>query len=149
MVVLKKRVRGLSEQSLNRFLFRARRAAGVSGLVNVLVTSNRDLLALNSRFRGKERPTDVLSFPASGGTVSTFAGDIAISSEIAAENAKALGHSVAEEIKILALHGILHLRGYNHERDHGQMARREQKLRRQLRLPMGLIERTVGSKRRG
>jgi len=72
-----------------------------------------------------------------------YAGDIAISAEIAAHNARSLGHTAAEEIKILILHGILHLRGYDHERDRGKMARREAKLRRDLRLPIGLIERTA------
>jgi probable rRNA maturation factor len=74
-----------------------------------------------------------------------YAGDIAISAEIAANNARSLGHTAAEEIKILVLHGILHLRGYDHERDDGRMARREEKLRRELRLPIGLIERASGA----
>lgn len=148
MVVLQKRVRGLTEQALTRFLLRARRAAGLRGAINVLVTSNRELQALNRRFRGKDQPTDVLSFPVPAGSNGHFAGDIAISAEIAAANARTLGHSMAEEIKILALHGILHLRGYDHETDRGQMARREQKLRQALRLPAGLIERTAPSRRR-
>lgn len=149
MVVLRKRVRGLTEQSLNRFLLRARRAVGLSGVVNVLVTSNRELRALNSRFREKEEPTDVLSFPAGQGLLRNFAGDIAISGEMAARNAMMMGHSLGEEIRILTLHGVLHLRGYDHERDNGRMARREQELRRRFGLPMGLIERTSGSKGRG
>ena len=148
MVVLKKRVRGLTEQSLNRFLLRARRASGLRGTVNVLVTSNRELKALNRRFRAKDQPTDVLSFPALMRSNGNFAGDIAISGEIAAANARALGHSVGDEIRILALHGVLHLRGYDHERDKGQMARRELKLRRALRLPAGMIERTGAARRR-
>jgi probable rRNA maturation factor len=72
-----------------------------------------------------------------------LAGDIAISAEIATQNARSLGHTPALEVKILGLHGFLHLRGYDHERDHGQMARREQKLRRELNLPVGLIERAA------
>ena len=75
----------------------------------------------------------------------SYAGDIAISAEIAAHNARTLGHTASEEIKILALHGILHLRGYDHEHDGGKMARREEKLRRDLRLPIGLIERSKQS----
>jgi probable rRNA maturation factor len=70
-----------------------------------------------------------------------FAGDIAISADIAAENAKQLRHSAAEEVKILALHGVLHLAGYDHERDNGKMAHREEQLRKSLGLPLGLIER--------
>jgi probable rRNA maturation factor len=141
LVILQKRVVGLTEQALDRFVTRARRAAGLRASVNVLVTSNVELRELNHRFRGKNQPTDVLSFPALPGLKERYAGDIAISAEIAAHNARALGHAVGEEIKILILHGILHLRGYDHETDKGKMARREEKLRRTLRLPIGLIER--------
>jgi probable rRNA maturation factor len=142
MVILKKRVAGLDEASLDRFLGRARRAVGLRGKVTVLVTTNRALRVLNERFRGKDRPTDVLSFPAEPLAASDFAGDVAISAEIAARNARRLGHAPKEEIKILALHGILHLAGYDHERDHGQMARKEEHLRKQLGLPVALIERS-------
>jgi probable rRNA maturation factor len=92
---------------------------------------------LNRRFRRKDRATDVLSFAGQNGA----AGDIAISAETAARNARRLGHSTAAELKVLILHGALHLAGYDHEHDRGQMARREQRLRRQFRLPTGLIER--------
>lgn len=143
MVILQKRVASLTELALDRFVARARRAAGLRGAVNVLVTSNAKLQSLNRRFRGKDHATDVLSFPALPGLKARYAGDIAISAEIAAHNARTLGHTAAEEIKILALHGILHLRGYDHECDHGRMARREQKLRHDLRLPVGLIERAT------
>jgi len=142
MVILRKRVAGMNEASLNRFVARARRAVGVGGGVNVLVTTSQELRALNQRFRGKDSPTDVLSFPADSISAPKYAGDIAISAEIALRNARQLGHSGAEEIKILALHGVLHLAGYDHERDHGEMARLEQRLRRQLRLPVALIERS-------
>ena len=142
MVILQKRVVGLTQLALDRFVTRASRAAGLRAGVNVLITSNDELQELNRRFRGKDQPTDVLSFPALPGVKPRYAGDIAISAEIAAYNARALGHTAAEEIKILALHGILHLRGYDHERDRGKMARREEKLRRDLRLPIALIERT-------
>jgi len=150
MVILQKRVAGLTERALDRFLARARRAAGLRRPVNVLVTSNRELQALNRRFRGKDEPTDVLSFPELPGAKARYAGEIAVSAEIASRNARALGHSAAAEIKILALHGILHLRGYDHETDNGQMARREERLRRALGLPAGLIERNrlSGSGRR-
>lgn len=145
LVILQKRVVGLSELALDRFVTRARRAARVSGAVHVLVTSSAELRSLNRRFLGKDQATDVLSFPALPGLTTGYAGDIAISAEIAAANARALGHSGAMEIKILTLHGILHLRGYDHERDHGQMARREAQLRRDLHLPVGLIERAAKS----
>ena len=147
LVILQKSVVGLTELALDRFVTRARRAAGLRAKVNVLVTSNKELRELNRCFRGKNQPTDVLSFPALPGLKPRFAGDIAISAEIATHNARVLGHTAAEEIKILALHGILHLRGYDHERDGGKMARKEEKLRRALRLPDGLIERTVQPRR--
>jgi probable rRNA maturation factor len=148
MVILKKRVPGLDEASLDRFLGRARRAVGLRGKVTVLVTTNRALRVLNQRFRGKDHPTDVLSFPADRLESSEFAGDVAISAEIAAQNARRLGHAPKEEIKVLALHGVLHLAGYDHERDHGEMARKEERLRKQLGLPAALIERTLGAPRR-
>jgi probable rRNA maturation factor len=143
LVIFQKRVLGLTELTLNRFVARARRAAGLKGTVNVLLTTNSEMKSLNRRFRGKDKPTDVLSFAAEPDAQKEFAGEIAISAEIAAQNARALGHSPAEEIKILVLHGVLHLRGYDHECDNGQMARREKHLRAQLRLPLGLIERTA------
>jgi probable rRNA maturation factor len=71
---------------------------------------------------------------------------VAISADLAAQNARRLGHSPAEEIKILALHGVLHLSGYDHETDKGTMARREELLRKRLGLPVGLIERNSTSK---
>jgi len=141
-VVLKKRVSGLSEAALAKFLLRARHAAGLPGKVNVLVTGSRELQRLNRTFRGKDKPTDVLSFPALPEAADGLAGDIAISAEIAASNARRLGHGAADEIKILLLHGALHLAGYDHEHDQGEMARKEQQLRKALGLPIGLIERT-------
>jgi len=141
LVILHKCVPELSELALSRFLSRARRVAGLDAAVDLLLTSSREMKSLNRRFRRKDKATDVLSFPADGSR-EKFAGEIAISAEIAAQNAHALGHSAADEVKILALHGVLHLRGYDHERDQGEMARREMELRRQLGLPSGLIERT-------
>ena len=146
VVIFQKRVADLTDLALSRFVARARRAAGLKGMVNVLVTSSAEMKSLNRRFRGKDKATDVLSFPAEPGAQKQFAGEIAISAEIAWQNARQLGHSPAEEVKILVLHGVLHLRGYDHECDNGQMARRERQLRAKLHLPMGLIER-AGRKR--
>jgi probable rRNA maturation factor len=143
VVILHKSVAGLTGLTLTRFLTRARRATGLRGSVNVLVTSNAEMKSLNRRFRGKDKATDVLSFPAAPDANKDLAGDIAISAEIATHNARALGHDPGVEVKILTLHGILHLCGYDHECDQGQMARREQKLRRELNLPVGLIGRTA------
>jgi probable rRNA maturation factor len=71
-----------------------------------------------------------------------FAGDVAISADIASQNARRLGHSPIEEVKVLVLHGLLHLAGYDHEADNGTMARREMRLREKLKLPVALIERS-------
>lgn len=147
MVIFQKRVSDLKDLALNRFVARARRVAGLKGAVNVLVTSSAEMKSLNRRFLGKDKPTDVLSFPAEPGTPKDIAGEIAISAEIATKNARRLGHSPAEEVKILVLHGILHLRGYDHECDNGQMARREKQLRAKLHLPIALIERTAPERR--
>ena len=143
MVIFQKRFAGLTELALGRFVARARRAAGLRGAVNVLVTSSAEMKSLNRRFRGKDQPTDVLSFPVEPGFQKQFAGEIAIAAEIASHNARALGHSPAEEVKILVLHGVLHLGGYDHECDNGQMAQREEQLRAKLHLPLGLIERAT------
>jgi probable rRNA maturation factor len=143
LVILQKSVAGLSALTLSRFIALARRVVGLRSRVNVLVTTNAEMKSLNRRFRGQDRPTDVLSFPVAPDSKNGFAGDIALSAEIAAQNARELGHAPALEVKILTLHGILHLCGYDHERDRGQMARREQELRRILNLPVGLIERTA------
>ena len=139
-IVFKRPVRGLSARALTKFVARASRAVGLKGSVTVMATNNREMRRLNARFRGKDRATDVLSFPAlvlGGGMV----GDIAVSLDIAARTARALGHSLGEEVQILTLHGILHLAGYDHEDDEGEMAKREVRLRRQFGLPTGLIER--------
>jgi probable rRNA maturation factor len=145
----------LSTSTLERFVLRARRAIPLRDPVNVLVTSSSELRSLNRRFRGADKSTDVLSFPAprdEDNQAGRIAGEVAISSDIARENARRLGHSVADEVKILALHGILHLAGFDHESDKGEMARKESGLRRQLKLEAGLIERvqprTSGAKRR-
>lgn len=142
MVILEKKVIGLTESSLARFVLRARKAAGVRKTVNVLVTSNASMRDLNLRFRKKNKPTDVLSFPYGSTTKGTeLAGEVAVSAEIAAQNAIRFGHPVADEVKVLVLHGILHLAGFDHERDNGEMARKEAVLRRALNLPTALTER--------
>lgn len=143
MVIIQQRVAGLSEAALAKFVTRARQATGLRGAVSVLVTSSRELQALNLRFRSKNRPTDVLSFPAMPGMTRGFAGDVAISAEIAARNARRLGHTAADEVRILALHALLHLAGYDHELDNGKMERKERRLRKLLDLPVGLIERSA------
>jgi probable rRNA maturation factor len=137
MVILEKKVDGAAAAELNRFVRKAQLLARVTGEVAVLITGNAQVQQLNRRFRGKNKPTDVLSFPRSEG------GDIAISSDIARENARHYGHAFTDELKVLILHGMLHLAGYDHERDNGRMAAREARMRAQLRLPTALIERAT------
>ena len=103
-----------------------------------LITTDAALRSLNRRFRRKDAPTDVLSFPSSNGTP----GEIAISFDRAAEQAAELGHGVDQELRILMLHGLLHLGGMDHETDRGEMARAEARWRKRLGLPAGLIERS-------
>jgi len=130
-----------ADSQIEIFLRRAQRAVGIRGEVNVLITSNNQMRRLNRNFRVKDKATDVLSFPAAQN--GKIAGDIAISRDIARQNAKTLGHSLNTEVKILLLHGLLHLAGYDHESDNGEMAALEQKLRAKLQLPTSLIERTT------
>ena len=152
LVILQKRVAGLTRASLERFVQRSGRALGLSGVANVLVTTSAAVRALNRQFRRQNKATDVLSFPSplvlagNGRRRTELAGDIAISADIAKQNAARLGHSLADEIKVLVLHGILHLAGFDHERDNGAMARRELELRQMLKLPTALIERTSSEK---
>ena len=144
LVIFRKRIAGLSAPTLERFVLRARRMIHLRDTVNVLVTNNSELRALNRRFRGADKATDVLSFPAPAQELSKMrrsAGEVAISADIARENARRMGHTAANEVKILTLHGILHLAGFDHERDYGEMARKEKRLRQQLKLEAGLIER--------
>src|SRR5437016_2534656 len=145
-IILKRRVPGLGRRELTAFVAAACRAARLRGMVTLMVTDNRELRALNLRFKGADRATDVLSFPAPV-FVRGFAGDIAISVEIAAKNARRLGHSVSDEIRILVLHGVLHLAGYDHDSDNGEMASRELLMRKRLSLPTGLIERNASSRK--
>jgi len=132
-----------SKAVLARFLVRARAAVRLAGNVSVLLTTDIAIRRLNRRFRGKNKTTDVLSFPTDTLIRSRekLAGDLAVSVPAAQRQADEYGHTLDTEIKVLILHGLLHLAGYDHERDHGQMARRERVLRARLRLPQGLIER--------
>jgi probable rRNA maturation factor len=145
-IIVKRSVPGISERALQRFASQAGRAVGLQGWITVLITGSREIAKLNGQFRKKKTATDVLSFrpPAFR---DGFAGDIAISIDIAAHSARKLGHSVTDEIRVLILHGVLHLAGYDHEADDGKMAEMELRLRRLLDLPVTLIERTVAPAR--
>ncbi|MCC7236611.1 MAG: rRNA maturation RNase YbeY [Bryobacterales bacterium] len=115
-----------------------------------LLTGDREVKNLNRRFRGRNEPTDVLSFPAPclpEGLASILPaqllGELAISCERARVQAREHGHSLEEEIGILILHGVLHLMGMDHETDRGRMRRAETRWRRKLELPEGLVERAA------
>ena len=136
------------------------------GEVAIALVSDARMRALNRRFRGVDHATDVLSFPTASATASVpkalsdargssasarafgprpaggDLGDIAVATGVAARQARAAGHSVGTELRLLALHGLLHLLGFDHETDNGRMARTESTLRRAGRLRAGLIERT-------
>jgi probable rRNA maturation factor len=130
-----------SARSLARFLAAAQEAVRLKGQVTVLLTTDAAIRDLNRRFRGKNKATDVLSFPAEGLGSEGIAGDVAISVTTAIRQAAGQGHSLSTEMKVLILHGVLHLAGFDHETDAGRMARRERVLRGRLGLPLGLIER--------
>ena len=130
-------------RTLSRFVALAAAAIPLRGEVSILITSDRRIRRLNRDYRRKNKPTDVLSFPAAKSSARTrVAGDLAISVDMASRQALALDHPLATELKVLILHGLLHLAGFDHEADEGEMAARELVLRRKLRLPGGLIERT-------
>jgi len=132
----------------------------VRGDVAVALVTDAYIHKLNSQYRRKDRPTDVLSFPADNGTripdpgsqipdlgsrhSKRFLGDIVIATGIARRQAREARHSYQAELRVLALHGLLHLLGYDHDsaHDEGRMARVETRLRRRGGLPAGLIERS-------
>jgi probable rRNA maturation factor len=132
-----------SARTLARFLSQAQTAVRLRGEVTVLLTTDAAIRKLNRRFRGKNKATDVLSFPADGIGAEEIAGDLAISVPTALKQAIERNHSLSTEIKVLILHGLLHLAGHDHEADEGKMARRERLLRTRLGLPQGLIERAA------
>ena len=120
---------------------------GARGAINIAIVSDAAMRGLNREFRRKDKATDVLSFLPDSGTPAIrrselrFLGDLAIAKGVAARQARQLGHSVQIELRILALHGLLHLMGYDHETDRGQMGRLEDQLRQRAGLPAGLIAR--------
>lgn len=136
-----------STRTLARFLGAAQAAVRLRGQVSVLLTTDREVRQFNRRFRGIDRATDVLSFPAAALPTAPeqLAGDLAISVPTARRQAAEHGHTLSTEIKVLMLHGLLHLAGYDHEADDGEMARKERLLRARLGLSQGLIERAGSS----
>ncbi|MGH9591110.1 MAG: rRNA maturation RNase YbeY [Terracidiphilus sp.] len=126
-----------------RFLAAAQAAIELRGQVSVLLTTDAEIRRLNRTYRGIDRPTDVLSFSAADSLAceERVAGDLAISFPMARRQAARYGHSALAEVKILMLHGLLHLAGFDHHLDNGEMNHRERLLRARLGLPHGLIER--------
>jgi probable rRNA maturation factor len=131
-------VASVDTRGLAAWLQRVAPAAARGGLTVAVVPDAR-VRALNRRFRRKDAPTDVLSFPAGE---RGYLGDVVIASGVARRQARNAGHSLQTELRVLALHGLLHLLGYDHEQDGGRMARMEHRLREKGGLREGLIERT-------
>jgi probable rRNA maturation factor len=124
--------------------------ASVRGEVAVALVTDARMRVLNRTFRHVDGVTDVLSFPAGAGPASdgrNLLGDIVIARGVARRQARRAGHSLGDEVRVLALHGLLHLAGYDHDdpRDAGRMARLERRLRRRAGLREGLIERGTGA----
>jgi len=151
MIVNRQRRVRVSIQPLERFLGRLlHRLRLPAGALTICLVNNNEIARWNSKYRGKNRPTDVLSFPsnnsgkpgrngqrrrvaiASSSDGPHYLGDIAIAPAIARANAGQFGRSFEDEMRILILHGTLHLMGYDHETDSGQMERFESRLRREL-----------------
>ncbi len=130
----------LRRAPIERFARRLEKEVAGNRYFDTLITGDAELQRLNRDFRGKDYPTDVLSFPvaAEGGR---FLGDIAISLGRARAQAREFGHTVEREVQILMLHGVLHLAGFDHETDTGAMAGAERRWRAKLGLPNGVIER--------
>jgi len=126
----RQRRRRVHGDRLRRVLRGAARALRVSGEIALVLSGDRAVRTLNARYRGEDAPTDVLSFPGLGGDEGL--GDIVISVETAERNARGLGRTLTQELDVLALHGFLHVLGYDHETDDGAMDRLERRLRHRL-----------------
>ena len=126
----RQRRRRVSAARLRRVLGGAASALRVEGEMSLVLAGDRLLRRLNRTYRGKDRPTDVLSFPGGGGEAGL--GDVVISVETAERNARGLGRTLGQELDVLALHGFLHVLGYDHETDDGTMDRLERRLRKRL-----------------
>jgi probable rRNA maturation factor len=113
------------------------------GALTVAIVSDARVRALNRQYRRTDAATDVLSFPSGE---QGLLGDVVIAAGVARRQARSAGHPLGTELRVLALHGLLHLLGYDHERDDGRMARLERRLRRKGGLVEGLIERGVGAR---
>lgn len=134
------RGRAIKDDGLARWVARVAPRAAKGEMAIAIVTDAR-MQALNRQYRRRNKPTDVLSFPSD---TPGILGDLVIARGVAARQAREHGHPLATELRILALHGLLHLIGYDHDApdDRGRMQRLEERLRRQGGLAAGLIGRT-------
>jgi len=138
-VIFHNNSRQISKRDMRAYAERLANQLGGGRPFCCLIAGDAQLRRLNRQFLGKDHATDVLSFP-SGSPTGTL-GDLAISLDRARVQADEHGHPLSFEVKILMLHGVLHLLGLDHERDRGTMRRIETQWRRKLQLPAGLIER--------
>ncbi len=136
MIVNRQRRVPVAIHPLQEFYERVRRELGFAPeSVTIQLISDENMARLNQTYRKKRGPTDVLSFPANGARPSPgaeYVGDIAISPETARRNARRFSRSLPGEMRILILHGMIHLAGFDHETDHGEMDRLERRLRKRL-----------------
>jgi rRNA maturation RNase YbeY len=149
MILNKQKKVRFAKRSFERFLRRTQRELAIPDAeITIAFVSDQEMAQWNERYRMKKGPTDVLSFPAvaspraarpgeaasgrNGSRAPEILGDIAIAPETARRYALENGRTLGKELRVLVLHGVLHLMGYDHESDHGQMNRIEQKLRRRL-----------------
>lgn len=139
LITYRRKPATLDHKRLQQFAETLRECVARGREFHCRITNDAELRALNARFLGKDYATDVLSFPAADGADGI--GDIAISLQRARVQARGWRHSAEDEIRILMLHGVLHLLGLDHESDGGRMKRAESRWRRKLGLPNGLIER--------
>jgi probable rRNA maturation factor len=130
LLLNRQRRRRVSPARLRRVLDGAAEALRVRGEVSLVLAGDRLLRRLNRDYRGRDRSTDVLSFPGDGGEAGL--GDVVISVETARRNARRLGRTLLQELDVLALHGFLHVLGHDHESDDGTMDRLERRLRQRL-----------------
>ena len=133
-----------SDMSVDLHLLREITSSLTKQQLELIITDNAHIAELNKTHRGKETPTDVLSFPldATGMIPIMPLGSIVISSEFARQKAKEFGHSAESELTLLFIHGLLHLLGYDHETDRGEMREKEKEMIEKFCLPSSLIIRT-------
>jgi probable rRNA maturation factor len=136
MIVNRQRRVPVAIHPLQQFYERVRHELGFAPeSVTIQLISDENMAQLNETFRKKQGPTDVLSFPANGvrpAEGAEYVGDIAISPETARRNARRFSRSLPVEMRILILHGMIHLAGFDHETDRGEMDRLERRLRKRL-----------------